>query len=276
MKNNILRIFLGGDVFGPVGLRCVETMLPSFLAREEVDFCVINGENASAGVGLSAEDANTIRAAGADAITGGNHSFEKRDYWPVLETSDGVLRPLNFPDNSDVPGATDDERLPGRGLATFDCRIGRIAVLNLQGREGMSAIDCPFRAARAAVAAWNAEDQPPVILIDFHAESSQEKEALGLMLDGTVAAVVGTHTHVQTADERVLPGGTAYMTDLGMIGPARSVIGSDPAVSIKRNITQVLYRMEIPEVPGSLRGLLVDVDASTRRAVAVTRVELFE
>ncbi len=270
MSNETVRVFLGGDVFGPVGLRCVSALLPAFLERESVDFCVINGENATGGVGLSAEDAGLIFAAGADAITGGNHTFEKRDHWPVLENSPGALRPLNFPDLSG------DERLPGRGSAVFELGPVRIVVLNLQGREDMRAIDCPFRAARDAVAAWNGGENPPVILVDFHAESAQEKEALGLMLDGVVAAVVGTHTHVQTADERVLANGTAYMTDLGMIGPARSVIGSDPSVSIRRNITQVLYRMETPDVPGALRGLLVDVDTTTRKALSVTRVEILE
>lgn len=272
MKNNIIRIFLGGDVFGSVGLRCVSRLLPSFLKDEEIDFCVMNGENASAGIGLSEPDAKALFGAGVDVITGGNHSFEKRDFWPVLDAFPAVLRPANFSSGDEACG----ERLPGRGWGVFDKAGVRIAVLNLQGREDMIPIDCPFRMARSLLDVWAGEDNPPLVLIDFHAESPQEKEAMALMLAGRVAAIAGTHTHVQTADERILAGGTAYMTDLGMTGPYRSVIGSDPSSAVKRNITQVLYRMEAPDVPGALRGLVVDVDLAERRAVAVKRIEILE
>jgi len=263
MKNNRIRVFLGGDVFGPVGMRCAQTLLPPFLARESVDFCVINGENASAGIGLSPEDAESLFAAGADAITGGNHSFEKRDFWPVLDSSPGVLRPANFP----------AQGVPGKGFGVFEKEGLSFAVVNLQGREDMGALDCPFAAADAILAGFPAD---AMAIVDFHAESNEEKEAMGLYLDGRAAAVAGTHTHVQTADQRILPKGTAYMTDLGMTGPLRSVIGSDPAVAIKRNVTQVLYRMELPDVPGALRGLLVEIDPETRLAVSTERVEIAE
>lgn len=272
MKNNTIRIFLGGDVFGSVGLRCVSRLLPPFLGDEDIDFCVMNGENASGGIGLSEPDAKVLFDAGADVVTGGNHSFEKRDYWPVLDTLPGVLRPANFPSADE----NDEDRLPGRGWGVFEKQGVRIAVLNLQGREDMVPIDCPFRMARSLVGTWEREDNPPIVLIDFHAESTQEKEALACMLDGRVVAVAGTHTHVQTADERVLGGGTAYITDLGMTGPYRSVIGSEPVSAVKRNITQVLYRMEAPDVPGALRGLIIDVDLATRRAISVKRVEILE
>lgn len=264
MRTDPLRVFLAGDVFGSVGLRAIQTLLPPFLASESVDFCVVNGENATAGIGVSDEDARAILAAGADAITGGNHSFEKRDLWPVLADNPAVLRPINFPE------------APGRGATVFEKDGVRVAVLNLQGREDMFPLDCPFRAADAAVAAWEAEPEPPIILVDFHAESNQEKEALALSFAGRVAAVVGTHTHVQTADERVLPGGTAYITDLGMTGPLRSVIGVDPALAIKRNVTQVLYRMEMAQGPAALRGLLVEIDPATRRALSARRIEIVE
>ena len=267
MKNNNIRIFLGGDVFGPVGMRCAARLLPELISGEGIDFTVINGENASGGIGLSADDASAIIGAGADVITGGNHTFEKRDYWPVLAENPAVLRPENYPSDGD---------LPGRGGAVFEKNGQRFAVLNLQGREDMMAIDCPFRCADARLSSWGAESVPPLVVVDFHAESNEEKEALGLYLAGRAVSVTGTHTHVQTADERILPGGTAFMTDVGMTGPLRSVIGSDPAVAVKRNVTQVLYRMECPDVPGALRGLIVDVDPETRRAVAVTRVEIRE
>ncbi len=271
MKNNdILRVFLGGDVFGVSGLRCVAALLPGFLSREEIDFCAMNGENATLGIGLSGDDAKALFAAGVDVITGGNHSFEKRDFWPVLDELPSVLRPANF------PRLEGQFALPGRGSIVVEKAGARIAVLNLQGREDMTAIDCPFRAADAALEAWGSEDRAPIVLVDFHAESNQEKEALGLYLDGRVAAVVGTHTHVQTADERILSKGTAYMTDLGMTGPTRSVIGGDPAISIRRNVSQVLYRLEEAGGPSALRGLIVEISATTGRALSVRRVDIPE
>ena len=271
MKNNeIFRVLLGGDVFGPVGMRVATALLPGFIAAEEIDFCVLNGENASLGIGVSADDARSLLAAGADVITGGNHTFEKRDFWPVLDDFAEVLRPANF------PSLGGDNRLPGRGAAVYGKGGASVAVLNLQGREEMTAIDCPFRAADAQLAAWNDECPGAIVVVDFHAESNQEKEALGLYLAGRVASVTGTHTHVQTADERLLSGGTAYMTDLGMTGAIRSVIGGDPEFAIKRNVTQVLYRMEAVETRGALRGLIVDVDRNTRLAVDVRRVDLPE
>lgn len=272
MKNETVKIFLGGDVFGPVGIRSVESLLPEFLSNEGIDFCVINGENASGGIGLSEEDAHRILAAGADVITGGNHTFEKRDYWPALSEIPQMLRPANFPE----PVRNGDEPSPGRGYGVYEKNSVRYAVLNLQGREFMTPLDCPFRTAEGLVSQWNSEESPPIILIDFHAESPQEKEALGLMLAGRVSAVVGTHTHVQTADERILEDATAYITDLGMIGPVLSVIGADPKFAIKRNITQVLYRMELPECAGALRGIIVSVNPETRKALAVKRVEVLE
>ncbi len=272
MSNEQIRIFLGGDVFGPVGMRCAETLLPSLLEREHIDFCVINGENASGGTGISGEDAARLIAAGADAITGGNHSFEKRDFWTALDTLPQLLRPANFPPSIEEY----DNTPPGRGSAIFEKNGMRFAVLNVQGREDMTPLDCPFRAADAAITAWNSEPEPLVILVDFHAESTREKEALALYLSGRISAVVGTHTHVQTADERILPGGTAYITDLGMTGPIRSVIGVDPEFAVKRNITQVLYRMELPEGPGALCGIIVTVDRLTRTAVAVERTRISE
>lgn len=270
MKNNMLRVFLGGDIFGPVGMRCAVSMLPSFLEAEKIDFTIINGENASSGIGISQEDAAAVFAAGADVITGGNHTFEKRDYWPVLESMGALLRPANYPS---------DAGLPGRGAAVFEKGGFSFAVLNLQGRDDMIPIDCPFRFADAQLAAWESLPVPPLAFVDFHAESNQEKEALGLFLAGRAVSVTGTHTHVQTADEKLLAspkGCTAYCTDLGMTGPLLSVIGSDPVFAIKRNITQVLYRMENYETSGALRGLIVDVDAEKREAVAVTRICLPE
>lgn len=272
MKNNLCTVFLAGDVCASVGVRAVTNLLPKLIERESIDFCVINGENATGGIGLSSGDAEAILAAGADVITGGNHSFEKRDHWPVLDVNPAVLRPANFPSR----GLTAEESLPGHGMGIYEKNGHTFAVFNVQGREDMTALDCPFVYIRTALETLSLKDSGAMILVDFHAESTQEKEAFALMLDGKVSVVAGTHTHVQTADERVLPGGTAYITDLGMTGPWRSVIGSAPEISIKRNITQVLYRMEAAEGAAALRGLLVYIDPETRKAISVRRVEVIE
>lgn len=270
MKNDSsIRVFIGGDVFGSVGLSCVQSLLPSLITEKSIDVTVLNAENTTGGTGVSADDAAALFDSGADILTGGNHSFEKRDFWPVLSSDSRILRPANYPDSAD-----DAYALPGSGSCVIEKNGVRIAVLNLQGREDMPAIDCPFRKADSLVSSWLAEKNPPVILVDFHAESTMEKEALALFLDGRVSVVAGTHTHVQTADERILPSGTGYITDLGMTGPVRSVIGVDPALVIKRNITQVLYRMEGASGPAALRGLIVDIDLETHKAVSVTRIDL--
>lgn len=262
MKTNIIRFFIAGDIFGTVGMQAVQTLLPQFIQEEQIDITIINGENATSGVGLSQEDAQTIFAAGADVITGGNHTFEKRDYWNVLETFPAVLRPANYPEGT-----------VGNGYGVFEKNGFKFAVLNLQGREDMYPLDCPFRCADSVLSSWKEAGITCPILVDFHAESNQEKEALGLYLDGRVLSVTGTHTHVQTADERILSGGTVYQTDLGMTGTSGSVIGVDPVLAIKRNITQVLYKMEPFDGPGFLRGLIINLDVSTGKVTAITRIQ---
>lgn len=276
MKNNSVRIFFGGDVCGPAGLRIVQGLLPEFIQNESIDFVVLNAENATNGTGVSLEDAHVLLNAGADVLTGGNHSFEKRDFWPVFETHKNILRPINYPELKDAKYA-----LPGTGFFMFEKENVSFCVINAQGREDMTALDCPFQKLDALISEIEQDcivnnKKAPLILVDFHAESTMEKEALGLFLDGRVSVVVGTHTHVQTADERILPQGTAYMTDLGMCGPFESIIGVDPVLVIKRNITQVLYKMENALGPGALCGLLVDIDIETQKATALTRICLLE
>ncbi len=260
MKNDTVTVFLGGDVFGAAGMAAATALLPSLIAEYSIDFTVINGENATAGTGISPQDAAALFACGVDVITGGNHSFEKREFIPLLETDPRVLRPANYPH----PCGRGDFEIEKNGI--------HWAVLNLQGREFMPALDCPFRLARARIDEWNAQAEPPLVLVDFHAESNEEKEALAFYLDGDISVLAGTHTHVQTADERVLPAGTAYQTDLGMTGPVLSVIGVDPVLAVKRNITQVLYRMEPAAGQVCLRGLVVSIDTTTRCALSVERI----
>lgn len=262
-----VRALMVGDVVGESGLAALEALLGPLKAELGLDLMVVNGENAAAGFGLTAETLARILAAGADVVTGGNHTWEKRDVWPTLEAESRVLRPANYP-----PG------LPGRGWTTVERGGCRWFVGNLQGREDMNPIDCPFRGLDRILqeeAAVRGEGAEPIRLIDFHAESTQEKEALGLYADGRVTVLVGTHTHVQTADARILAGGTAYITDLGMTGSVEGIIGMDAKVCMDRNRTQVPYKMECAAGRAALRGILVEADTETCRALGIERIERF-
>ncbi len=259
-----LKVFMGGDVFSDAGIAVVEKKLKDLRQKYSIDFVIYNGENASGGNGLLEGDAKKLFESGVDVITGGNHIFEKRDNYSFLASEKRVLRPHNYPQNlgSIIEGA---EEIPGRGFAFFECNGHKIAVLNLQGRESMTALDCPFKAA--AECAAKAAEAGALLFVDFHAESNEEKEALALFLDGKAAAVCGTHTHVQTADERILPKGTAYITDLGMSGVADSVIGSDAEIVVKRNLTQVLYKMENAAGETVIQGALITIEDNAVKSI---------
>ncbi len=264
---------MGGDIYGEPGLLVLEKRFPAFKEREGIDFAVINGENAANGFGILERDAERIFSAGIDVITGGNHTLEKREVWPFLSTEPRMLRPANYPRPGillppDTAGTC--SYAPGVGFGIFSAADCQIAVLNLQGRESMQPVDCPFAAAEAYLK--EAAEAGAFLLVDFHAESNEEKEALGLFLAGRAAAVCGTHTHVQTADERVLPGGTAYITDLGMTGPADSVIGSAADTAVRRNITQVPYKMEPSGNEAVIQGVVIGIDAVSGKAGEIRRV----
>ncbi|MDR1804307.1 MAG: YmdB family metallophosphoesterase [Treponema sp.] len=253
-----------GDVVGDPGLDVLERLLPGLIKQNSADFVMVNGENAAGGFGLSLATLERILAAGADVVSGGNHVWEKREFWPVLDTNERVLRPMNYPDS------------PGRGWLRLEkpspwgTPVTWLAV-NLQGRELMTPLDCPFKAFDAL----EAGPENPLILVDFHAESSREKEALAYHLDGRACVVAGTHTHVQTADERVLPKGTAYITDLGMTGVTDGIIGMDRKICLDRARNQVLYRMEVASVnkesQTAVQGIIAEIDAETRKAVSIKR-----
>ncbi|GHV77746.1 metallophosphoesterase [Spirochaetia bacterium] len=283
----VLKLIMIGDVVGEPGLAVLEKLLPSLIRDEGADFVVVNGENAAAGFGITETDKTRILNAGADIITTGNHVWEKREFWPVLDAEGGerILRPANYPGKP-----------VGRGWKLIQKNNVPWVVINLQGRELMTPIDCPFRAFSCVetLGAQATEIHPlldtegtipdllketgAIVLVDFHAESTREKEALGFYLDGRAAVVAGTHTHVQTADERVLPRGTAYITDLGMTGVSGGVIGMDAAVCQDRARTQVLYRMTCavptPAQPSELQGILVEIDRETGKAVSIRRLRV--
>ncbi len=256
-----MRILVVGDITGKPGRRILKDTLPRLRRDHGVAFVIANGENAAAGAGITAEIAEEILAAGVDVITGGNHIWHQRSSYELLDSHARILRPLNFP-----PG------VPGRGVTVAEAGNGtRVAVMSLQGRVFMQELDDPFRAAREEAERLRA--QTPVIIIDFHAEATSEKIALGWHLDGHVTAIVGTHTHVQTADERILPGGTAYITDVGMTGPRDGVIGMDREIILERFLTQLPARFEVAKGPAQLNAVLVDADERTGRARAIARIQ---
>jgi metallophosphoesterase (TIGR00282 family) len=250
-----------GDVVGEPGLSVLERFLPPLIQREGADFVVVNGENAAAGFGITEADMRRILNAGADVITTGNHVWEKREFWPILETEPRVLRPMNYPAG-----------VPGRGCLLVEKNQVSYLVINLQGRELMSPIDCPFRAFDSIT------ETGAVALVDFHGESTREKEALGYYLDGRVSVVAGTHTHVQTADERILPRGSAYITDIGMTGVVNAVIGMDTDICLARARTQVLCRMTCAEPSDrqapEIQGILAEIDGETGKALSIRRLRV--
>ncbi|AEV29938.1 metallophosphoesterase, MG_246/BB_0505 family [Sphaerochaeta pleomorpha str. Grapes] len=253
-----LAVLLLGDVCGQPGCRALFMGLGSLVKDFRADLVVVNGENAANGFGLSSRLMDQFFALGVHVITSGNHIWQQDDLLPYLDSEQRLLRPANYPPQA-----------PGHGSTIVDCKGYKVGVLNLQGRQQLVSIDCPFRVGLDQV--QKLRKQTPMILVDFHAENTEEKEALGLYLDGKVSAFVGTHTHVQTADEKILPLKTAYITDLGLCGPSESVIGSDPVGSIAKQISQMPLRSEIADHPPVLQGVFVTIEVDTGNAVSVER-----
>jgi 2',3'-cyclic-nucleotide 2'-phosphodiesterase len=257
------RVLMMGDVIGKPGRQALERELGSIRDERGIDFVTANGENLAGGMGLTVATAEALFAAGVDVITSGNHIWDKREIYPYLDQSERVLRPLNYGTHG----------VPGRGWGVYHALDGtELAVINLQGRTWMQPIDNPFTEADRLLDEAS-EPLPPVRLVDFHCEITSEKTALGLYLDGRVSAVVGTHTHVVTGDERILPNGTAYLTDLGMTGPLWSVIGFDPATVLPRFINALPTRFEVGDGPVVLNACQVDVDPATGRALQMERIQ---
>jgi 2',3'-cyclic-nucleotide 2'-phosphodiesterase len=256
------RVLMIGDVIGKPGRIAVEQLLPGLRDERGIDFVTANGENLAGGMGLTVSTAEALFAAGVDVVTSGNHIWDKREIYPFLDSSERVLRPLNYGTHG----------VPGRGWGTYEALDGsELAVVNVQGRTYMQPIDNPFTEMDRLLDEAS-EPLPPIRLVDFHCEITSEKNALGLYLDGRVSAVVGTHTHVVTGDERILPKGTAYQTDLGMTGPLWSVIGFDPATVLPRFINALPTRFEVGEGPVVFNGCQVDVDPATGRALQIERI----
>jgi hypothetical protein len=262
LAERIRKALMIGDVIGQPGLKALFAGLGPLVRSTGADVVVANGENIQGGFGIGAEEIGKLFDIGVGIITTGNHVWERPGSAELLDSSPRLVRPANYP-----PG------VPGRGWALYEGGGLVWAVLNLQGREGMSPIDCPFRSADAALADIAARAPGAIILVDFHAESVEEKEALGFYLDGRVSAVAGTHTHVQTADERILPKGTGYISDIGMSGPVESVIGVKVEICVRRGLTQMPIKMETAEGDASISGALFVIDEGTRRCLSVERVK---
>ena len=246
-----------GDISGSLGMGALFLGLSSIIKEKRIDFVIANGENASSGFGISPEDYLSMRKIGINVITSGNHIWQKEDILPILDKNDDILRPLNYP-----------EPCVGVGYAIKQCAGKEIAVVNLQGRINMMPIDDPFRRVDAVLR--EIRKRTSLIFVDFHAESTEEKEALGFYLDGRVTAVVGTHTHVQTADEKILPQKTAYITDLGLTGVQHMVIGSNPAKAIERQLTQLPMKSELAEGNAAIQGVIIEAELNGR-AISIER-----
>jgi 2',3'-cyclic-nucleotide 2'-phosphodiesterase len=248
-----------GDIFASPGRAMVARHLTAIVASEKIDLTIANGENAAGGFGITPQLADELFGYGLDVITTGNHIWDKREIYDYLARQPRLLRPANYA-----------EGLPGAGVVVVSARNGvDCAILNLQGRTYMPSIDCPFRKADRLLAAL--PEHVKVRFVDFHAELTSEKMAMGWYLDGRVSAVIGTHTHVPTADTRILPNGTAYQTDVGMTGPYHSVIGVDKDIIIQRFLTQMPVRMEAARHGAELHAVIVEVDETTGRAAAIKR-----
>jgi len=247
-----MQLLFLGDIMGAPGRRAVEELLHGLVDRHYVDLVVANGENASGGVGITPPVAEFLLNQGIDVLTSGNHIWKHREILAYLEGQDRLLRPANYPPET-----------PGRGFTVIETATGeKAAIINLEGRVFMNPLECPFRTADQVLAALPQDVK--VILVDMHAEATSEKLALGWYLDGRVSAVVGTHTHVQTADERILPRGTGYITDVGMTGPCNSVIGMKTEVILERFLSQRPQTFKVATQNIQVQGVLVKVDSEGR------------
>ncbi|GAA0366080.1 TIGR00282 family metallophosphoesterase [Bacillus horti] len=253
-----------GDVVGSPGREMIETYLPKLKAKYRPGIVILNGENAAAGKGITDKIAKSFFEQGVQVITLGNHTWDKKDIGPYLDGTSPIIRPANFPEGA-----------PGRGYTLVQINQHKVAVINLQGRTFLTPIDCPFKKADQILE--EIQKEANLIFVDFHAEATSEKEAMGWYLDGRVTAVVGTHTHVQTADERILPNGTAYLTDVGMTGPRNGILGMEREAVLYRFLTALPSRFEVAtEGSAQLNAVLISTDPQIGTAKKIQRIRIDE
>jgi len=256
-----MKILFIGDIVGSPGREAMEKLLPGLKKEFGVHFVIANAENAAGGSGITFKVAQELFSCGVDVLTSGDHIWKKREIFDFINTEERILRPLNFPSGA-----------PGRGSNIYTTREGfKVGVINVNGRVFMDALECPFKTTFAA--AQELREETKIIIVDIHAEATSEKIALGWYLDGKVSALIGTHTHIQTADEKILPAGTAYLTDAGMTGPYDSVIGRRVEDVLERFLTAVPVRFEVAEDNVQLHGALLDIDEVTGKARSISRIQ---
>jgi len=257
----IVKLLFIGDIVGRAGRKILSEQLDRLIDRHYVDLVVANGENAAAGYGLTVPVLKELFNAGVDVVTSGNHIWDKREIYPALEQEERLLRPANYPSG-----------LPGRGTGVYETAAGvKVGVINLEGRVFMKNLECPFRMADELVA--ELRRSTVIIFVDFHAEATSEKQALGYYLDGRVSAVVGTHTHVQTADEKILAAGTGYLTDVGMSGSQDAIIGNQKEAALDRFLTQLPVRLEVAKKDPQLSAVLLTIDEETGSCTQIERIQ---
>lgn len=257
-----MKILFVGDIIGRPGRRALRELLGKIVEEYEIDFTIANGENAAGGMGITPAIAMEIFGMGVDVLTSGNHIWAKKEILSFLNEETRILRPANYP-----------EQVPGRGSGIFSSKQGqKVGVLNLEGRVFMKHLDCPFRVGEKEVERLRKETL--IIIVDFHAEATSEKMAMGWFLDGGVSAVLGTHTHIQTCDDRILNEGTAYITDVGMTGPMDSVIGIRKQVALDRFLTQIPWKFDVASGEIELQGVMVEVDENTGKSKNIKRLRI--
>ncbi len=256
-----MRVLFIGDIVGEAGRRFLFEQLASLSDEYRADLIIANCENAAGGFGITPKIAEEMLEKGIHVLTSGNHIWDKKEIMDYLSREPRLLRPANYPDG-----------VPGFGWVVIGSGVDKIGILNLSGRVFMNTLECPFRTAKKLISEIKKETK--TIILDFHAEATSEKIAMGWYLDGDVAAVIGTHTHVQTADEEILPSGTAYITDVGMTGPSNSVIGIKKESAIEKFLTQMPKRFDMAKGPAVLSAVFLDIDTSTGRAKTIERISI--
>ena len=256
-----MKILFIGDIVGKPGREAIRVLLPGLVKKHKVELAIANAENAAGGSGITPRIAEELFGYGLNVLTSGDHIWKRKEVLEILDQDERILRPENYPKGS-----------PGRGWGIIKTKKGQsVGVINLEGRVFMSSLDCPFKCAQEAIE--EIKEKTQIILVDIHAEATSEKIAMGWFLNGLVSAVLGTHTHVQTADEVILPGGTAYITDLGMTGPYDSVIGRKVEQILARFLTQMPVRFEMASENVQLHGVVLDIDEQTGKARSIERVQ---
>ncbi len=257
-----MKVLFIGDIVGNAGRKTLKGLLPNVIDRYKIDLVIANGENLAGGFGITEKTAEEVFSLGVHILTSGNHIWDKKEAIPYIIKEHRILRPLNYP-----PG------VPGYGSLIHTLSNGtKIGVINISGRVFMSAIDCPFRTGEEEIK--KVKESTKIIIVDFHAEATSEKIAFGYFADGKVSAVIGTHTHVQTADEKILQNGTAYITDVGMTGPSVSVIGIEKDQIIERFLRQIPMKFETASGEGILAAVVIDIDEKTGKSLAIQRLQL--